>query len=67
MNRPPPVCPLCCAKATVLLAGRDVFLNEPPEDGEQPISVVAIYLCECGNVINELRRPVATSDVREHD
>ena len=65
MNRPPPECPLCCAKVTFLLSARDVFLNEPPEPGEQPLSVVAIYLCECGNVINELRRPLAIADVLE--
>lgn len=61
MNRPPPGCPQCGAAATTLLAASDVFQNDPPEPGEQPISVAAVYLCECGNVINELRRPVETS------
>jgi hypothetical protein len=48
-----------------LLAASDVFQNDPPEPGEQPVSVAAVYLCECGNVINELRRPVETADVAE--
>ena len=57
MHRLPPPCPRRRNENAALLSVKEAFLHEPPEPGEQPIAVIAVFMCECGHVFTEVQRP----------
>lgn len=57
----PPACPRCRARDAALLSVKDAFVNDPPEEGEEAVATVAVFLCECGHVFTDVQRPLHTA------
>ena len=54
----PPACPRCRSNDASLLSTEEAFVNDPPEDGEHPLAIVAVFMCDCGNVYTDVQRPM---------
>lgn len=56
MAQLPPACPRCRDKDASLIRTKEAFVNDPPEAGEKPVSLVAIFQCRCGHVFTDVQR-----------
>jgi hypothetical protein len=55
-KQPGPKCPKCGSHDGKLLSTKDAYLNDPPEEGEQPISTATVYLCPCGETFTHVAK-----------